>query len=176
SIDRALSPEMGEAAPGPQVIDDIEGEQAFRDGNADRISGLDATGDRLTITLTEPSGSFLARLAMPFFCPVPTDTPVVPGGLEVKAPGAAGTHMAPAAGPYYLADSFSGEYQILKRNPNYGGDRPSEMDAIAFREGIDPGEAIQRVQSGSWDGIISLYTPELSPYGTLAGGSTGAEG
>jgi len=55
SIERALSPRLGSNSPGPQVIADIAGEQAFRDGNAAHISGVRAAGDRLTIELTRPS-------------------------------------------------------------------------------------------------------------------------
>ena len=81
---------------------------------------------------------------MPYFCPVPTDTPVVEGGANTKIAGAAGAGMVVSAGSYYLADSFNGEYQILKRNPNYGGSRPQTLDAIALRGGIVP--TIRNVQ------------------------------
>jgi ABC-type oligopeptide transport system substrate-binding subunit len=168
---------MGIRAHGAEIIDDIQGEQAFLDGDAERIEGLRVERNRLTITLMRPSGSFLARLSMPLFCPVPTDSPFVDGGAVTKLPGAAGSSMVASAGPYYLADSFNGEYQILKRNPNYGGARPQGLDAIALREGIDPGAAIGRVQDGSWDGIMNLFDGSLSPYGTLAtGGDPNAEG
>ncbi len=177
SIERALSPKMDVRAHGAEIIDDIQGERAFLDGDAERIEGLRAEGNRLTITLGRASGSFLTRLSMPYFCPVPTDSPVVDGGAVTKLSGAAGTAMVASAGPYYLADSFNGEYQILKRNPNYGGSRPQTLDAIALREGIDPGAAIGRVQDGSWDGIMNLYDGSLSPYGALAtGGDANAEG
>ncbi len=175
SIERALSPKMGPDAPGVGVVGDIRGEQAFRDGTADHISGLHADGDRLTITLERPSGSFLARISLPYFCPIPKDTPVVPGGATRKIAGPAGTSMVASAGPYYLADSFNGEYQILKRNPNYGGSRPHTLDAIALREGIDSGESIRRVQDGSWDGITNLYDGPLMPYGGLAGQQGGED-
>jgi hypothetical protein len=80
SIERVLSPKLaqysyGLTPAGPQFIDDIEGERAFREGTADRISGLRTSGTQVVITLTEPSPDFLERLALPFFCPVPTGTP-----------------------------------------------------------------------------------------------------
>ena len=80
SIERALSPKLGHGTPGPQVIDDIEGEQAFRAGAAEHISGLRANDSTLSVTLTKPSATFLQRLSLPFFCPVPTDSPLIPGG------------------------------------------------------------------------------------------------
>jgi hypothetical protein len=37
-----------------------------------------------------------------------------------------------------------------------------------LREGIDPGQAVQRVESGSWDGVMNLYDPLLDPTGGIA--------
>ena len=95
-------------------------------------------GDSLSITLTEPAPDFLARLTLPYFCPVPIDTPSVPGGAVLTIPGPPGEEMVPSAGPYYVADHFNGEFIILKPNPNFSGPRPHALDAIALREGIDP--------------------------------------
>jgi DNA-binding SARP family transcriptional activator/ABC-type transport system substrate-binding protein len=149
SIERALSAKLGSGAPGPGVIGDIAGEQAFRAGNASHISGLRAVGDRLRVTLTRPSHDFLERLALPYFCPVPTDTPTVPDGVQDVAPS--------SAGPYYMAlPRETGEIMILKRNPNYTGPRPHLFDAFAIREGIDPGEAVGRVEQGTWDSVIEV--------------------
>ena len=165
SIERALSPKLGDDTPGPRFIDDIEGEQAFRDGTAQSISGLRAKGDELTITLAKPSPTFLQRLSMPFFCPVPTDTPVLPGTAE-RGGIAGGT--IPSAGPYYVANHINDEYVILKRNPYYEGPRPQALDAIALREAIDPGLALRRIQVEGWDGIVNMDDPLLDPSGALA--------
>ena len=171
SIERALSPKLGDpSAPplGAQFIDDIEGEQAYRNGTTQGISGLRAKGNTLTITLTAPTPDFLARLALPYFCPVPTDTAFVPGGEARPIPGPAGEETVPSAGPYYVSDHFNGEYTILQRNPNYSGPRAHAFDAIALREGIDPGEAVARVEGGGWDGIVNLDDPTFDPAGALA--------
>ncbi len=168
SIERALSGAMGEQAPGPYFVADIEGEDAFRNGTADHISGLRASGNTLTIMLTAPSPDFLARITMPFFCPVPTDSAVVPEGVGEPLPGGAGRQVTAAAGRYYTADAFNGEYAILEKNPNYAGPHPGHFDAIALREGVDPGQAVERVRDGSWDGIIHMYDPLLAPDGPVA--------
>ncbi|MGI8617265.1 MAG: ABC transporter substrate-binding protein [Actinomycetota bacterium] len=144
SIERALSPRLGDEAQGANYINDIEGERAFRDGDAEHISGLRVDGDTLSITLVAPSGDFLHRIALPFFCPVPLDTPFVQGGVARGGTGVAGGFHVPAAGPYYIADRNNEEYVILKRNPNYHGDRPQTLDAIVLREGIDAGLAVER--------------------------------
>ncbi|HEY7282450.1 MAG TPA: ABC transporter substrate-binding protein [Actinomycetota bacterium] len=168
SIERALSRAMGDQAPGSYFVPDIEGEDAFRDGKADHISGLQASGDALTITLTAPSPDFLSRITMPFFCPVPTDSPVLPEGVAQPLPGGAGRQTTPAAGRYFVADAFGGEYTILEKNPNYGGSHPGHFDSIALREGVDPGQAVERVRDGTWDGIVHMNDPLLAPDGPVA--------
>jgi serine/threonine protein kinase/ABC-type oligopeptide transport system substrate-binding subunit/DNA-binding winged helix-turn-helix (wHTH) protein len=169
SIERALSPRLGGDAFGRFLLDDIEGLREFRKGEAAHVSGLRADGDMLTISLAEPSGDFLQRLSVPLFCPVPTDTPLVAGGVGAYAGYPHRTGMGvPSAGPYYIADHLNGEYTILKRNPNYTGPRPHAFDAIALREGIDPGIAVGLVESRTWDGVIHIFDPLLNPTGPVA--------
>jgi ABC-type transport system substrate-binding protein/class 3 adenylate cyclase len=156
SIERSLSPKLGSETRGPGFLDDVVGLEAFRTGKADHVSGISVDGDRLSITIVRPRTDFLQRLALPYFCPVPLDTPIVTEGVESVA----------SAGPYYMSEFEGGEYFVLKRNPNYKGSRPSAFDAIAFREGIDPSQAVARVEKGSWD-ATGLYDSLLAPYGAI---------
>jgi ABC-type oligopeptide transport system substrate-binding subunit len=167
SIERALSPRLveGPDPPGPHVIDDIAGEQAFLDGTASNISGLRATGDTLSITLTKPSPDFLERLALPFFCPVPVGTPFVAGAPHQRVETGDGSIVS--AGPYYVAYFGGDGYVILKRNPNYRGPRPHAFDAIVIREDADASAALDRVETQGWDGITSMADAELDPGGAL---------
>ena len=98
SIERALSPKLGSDAPGIRVLGDLVGAQAFHAGRKAHVSGIRVRGDRISFTLTRPSPDFLERLALPYFCPVPLDTPLLSGGVE--------NFLPPGAGPY----SFSGFY------------------------------------------------------------------
>jgi ABC-type transport system substrate-binding protein/class 3 adenylate cyclase len=169
SIERALSPKL--QGPASENLGDIEGEQEFLDGKADHITGLQAEGNTLTIRLRQPTPDLPQRLAVPYFCPVPTDTPIVPDG-DVLPSG-----LTPSAGPYYLAHNDNEELAVLKRNPNYHGPRAHPFDAIVIREGIDPVKEVQRVDSGGWDGIIDEGEPlqgggpidqRWGPHGTSA--------
>lgn len=165
SIERALNPKLGPRAPGIGFLGDVEGAQAFHTGRATHVSGIRVRGDRISFTLTRPSPDFLERLALPYFCPVPQDTVTKVDGVGVY------TGPAPAgAGPYSFSGLvWNGEYEILKRNPNYGGSRPQRLDAIAIREGIDTENAIERVQQGGWDGIQDeQYNVLLAPGGEIA--------
>jgi DNA-binding SARP family transcriptional activator/ABC-type transport system substrate-binding protein/outer membrane protein assembly factor BamB len=171
SIERALSPRLADnplkvAPPGPQYIQDIQGEQAFRSGRAKHISGLRASGQKLSITLTKPSHDFLMRLTLPFFCPVPIGTPFVAGaphqGQDVHVGG-----YIPSAGPYYVADFNNDEYVILKRNPNYEGPRRQAFDAIAILEGVGASIALDWTEQRGWDGITNLSDPLLGVGGVV---------
>ena len=166
SLERALSPVFGGEAQGPWYIDDIQGLGAYRDERSDHISGVRAEGDTLSITLVAPSETFLQRLAGPSFCPVPLDSPIVAGGLTDYT--GVGVHILPlaSAGPYYVSYHLNGELTILRRNPNYVGDRAGTIDAIAMREGVDPPETIGRVEEGTWD-LTLVGDPAMDPNGPL---------
>jgi peptide/nickel transport system substrate-binding protein len=171
SIERALNPKLGPRAPGIGFLGDLEGAPSFHAGRAAHVAGIRVHGDRISFTLRRPSPDFLERLALPYFCPVPRDTPILDGGVGVYTGPA-----PPGAGPYtFWGMVFNGEYAILKRNPNYGGSRPQRLDAIAFREGIDTEKAIERVERGSYD-AVEQYDPQLAPGGEVARRLTAATG
>lgn len=66
-----------------------------------------------------------------------------------------------------MAEHENGEYMILKRNPNYSGPAPP-LDAIGFREGIAPEQAVARVDSGQADAVLMASEPLLAPTGPVA--------
>ena len=115
-IERALSPRLNDDLPGAQYLFDLNGVAKFRAGETTHIAGIHTNGNQIALTLIAPSPDFLERLSLPFFCPVPLDTPIVHAGLPDLAP--------PSAGPYTMDQRFNGEYMILTRNPNYQGPRP----------------------------------------------------
>jgi class 3 adenylate cyclase/ABC-type transport system substrate-binding protein/streptogramin lyase len=162
SIERALSPVFGDQAQGQYQIDDIVGMADYRDGAASHIVGIRADGDTLSITLREPSDTFLDRLAFPAFCPVPLGTPIVEGGVGDPTSSGGGVPDLAMSGPFYVSYHLNGELTILKRNPNYPGPRAAVLDAIALREGLDPSIGIGRVDDGSWD-LTMNPDPSLEP-------------
>ena len=122
-------------------FDDIVGVPAFIAGQTDHIAGVTADGDMLTIRLTEPAPDLLVRLTQPFFCAVPTDTPIDPEGLRA----------IPSAGPYQIASYTPGQGVVLTLNPNYHGNRPHALARIELRVGVSPQRAISQVEAGSAD-------------------------
>jgi ABC-type transport system substrate-binding protein len=139
-------------------LGDVVGAKDYHAGNAPHVRGIRVTGSTISFTLTSPSQDFLDRISLPFFCVLPTETPVPEGGLADPAPSAA---------PYYPSDSFNGEYLILRRNPNYTGPNRAKLDAIALRLGVSSEHTVARVRSGEFDGAV-LFDDLLAPGGVVA--------
>jgi peptide/nickel transport system substrate-binding protein len=141
SIERTLSPTIHSwVAPS---LGDIVGARAYIAGKASHIAGVVARADKLTIRLLAPAPDFLARLALPAFCAVPTNTPV-----------STNVHRIPSAGPYYVTSDTPGQGIVLTRNPNYRGSRPAHFARIEVAGGIPPQRAAAEIQAGTAD-----YTP-----------------
>lgn len=140
TFERTLHRRM--SSPAQPFFDDIVGAQAFIGGAATEITGIVAQGDTLTITLVEPAGDFLARVAMPFMCAVPLSLPINPDG--VPAP-------VPSAGPYYIATWSPRQSIVALRNPHYTGTRPRHFDSIEYTIGYPPATILQRIQEGLSD-------------------------
>ncbi len=145
SLERALSPAMGGFTGYTSgFLHMLDGLDAYRNGDAAHISGITVTDDTISFRLIEPTADFPNRLTLPYFCPVPVGTPTVVDGLDTAPP-------LPSAGPYFFETLIGGELALFVKNPNYHGDRPTPFDAIAFRTGFEPGDAIGRVDAGTAD-------------------------
>ena len=139
TIERTLNPAM--KSPAASESTDIVGARAFMAGRAAHIVGVIARGNTLTIRLTAAAPDLMARLAEPFFCAVPSDTPVDPQGVRV----------IPSAGPYRVASYTPGQSIVLTRNPNYHGSRPHRLARIELRVEILGQRAIAQVEAGTAD-------------------------
>ena len=127
SIERALSPGLGEGTPGIEMLGDVVGARDFHAGRTEHVSGISVSGNTLRIRLVAPAGDFLARLSTPYFAAVPEGTPIVSGGVQ--------DHPIPSAGPYYVKLSWQNELTVLERNPNYTGPRPHRLEPHRLRQG-----------------------------------------
>jgi peptide/nickel transport system substrate-binding protein len=120
-------------------LDDVVGAKAYKAGKAERVSGVSARGNRLTIKLTRPARDFVARIALPQFCPVPVGTPPT------------GVRKIPSAGPYYVVSYVPREGAVLKRNPNYRGSRPHHLQKIVYSVGVSKAQTLKEVENGDAD-------------------------
>jgi peptide/nickel transport system substrate-binding protein len=147
SIERTLSPRLTAQARG--TLDDIVGAKAFEQGKAEHIAGIHADGSTLTIRLTGASGSFLSRIAMPYFCAVPAGTPVDPKGVPT----------VPSAGPYHVTSFEPNRRVVLRRNPNYQGPRPHRLDELDIALNVGEPQALKDVEAGRADYVSLFETP-----------------
>ena len=138
-IERTLSPRWHAPTTYPGDAPDIVGLAAYQSGHARHISGVSASGDRLTIRLAHPDPVLAQQLAMPIFCAVPDNAPV------------AERPRLPMAGPYYVSAHSPGKQVVLSRNPNYGGQRPARLNTIDITVGEPPATSIARVIAGTED-------------------------
>ena len=123
TFNRDADPKM--QSPATAYMHEIVGADAVIDGKAKTISGVTAKGNVLTIKLTRSLPDFLSRLTMPFFCPLPPGTPHDPDGIN----------NPPGSGPYYIASRDVNRQIVIKRNTNYKGPRPHNVDQIIWTVG-----------------------------------------
>jgi peptide/nickel transport system substrate-binding protein len=138
SVERALDHRAPSHKTVIYYLRDVVGAVAYSRGKARHIAGVTARGNRVTFRLTQPDGGFFTRLAMPFFCPVPTNTPIDAKGMRIAS-----------AGPYYVAVSTP-RTLVLERNPNYAGSRPRRASEIVYTAGSQV-RAPERVLTGQID-------------------------
>jgi peptide/nickel transport system substrate-binding protein len=139
AFNRDLNPAM--QSPAAQFIADIVGADAVLKGKAKKASGVKVSGSRLTIKLTKAAPDFTARLAMPFFCAIPTNLPINPQGVN----------SLPAAGPYYIKSRTPNGPIVLARNTFYKGARPQGPNQIVYTVNTDLNQSLLEVKQGTKD-------------------------
>lgn len=154
ALDRDIDPKM--QSPAAQFLTDVVGEAAANAGTAPSASGISVKGKHLIIQLTRAAPDFLARMAMPFFCAIPTNLERDPNGLNVY----------PSAGPYYIASRTPNRSVLLKTNPYYKGKRPHNASQITYNIGNAISASELRVESAATDYAASGIPP--GEYATVA--------
>jgi YVTN family beta-propeller protein len=142
AIERALDPRIASYAA--TLVGDIAGARAFQAGRTSDLAGVVVRGDELSITLEAPSPTLPARLATPYFAAVPPNIPTDPEGVE----------GIPSAGPYYVAHVGNDGGSVLRRNPNYGGERPAMIETIEIVPEADRPD-LGDVDEGTLDGLVT---------------------
>jgi ABC-type transport system substrate-binding protein len=138
ALGRVKDPAMG--SPGAWLFSDVR--------------NVSASGLRLRIELSEPSGDLLMRLALPFACPVPLGFPIDPAGVDLSGVG---------SGPYYLAQYVPGASVEVLRNPYYKGTRPRGVAGFSLTVGGDLNSDISAVENGQADVLWVTLPGQLIP-------------
>ena len=123
----------------PFYYSPIEGFDAFSEGEADSISGLRAVDDKtLEVTLSEPTGDFPFRMAMPATAPIPD-------GAEEGHEDDYGRFLV-ASGPYMFEGSEEMDFSL-----------PPDQQTPAA--GYEPGRSIVLVRNPSWSAEVDDIRP-----------------
>jgi peptide/nickel transport system substrate-binding protein len=143
----------------------IQGASTYK--GTGNIPGVVVQGNNLILHLTKPNGTIVAEMATPFMCAIPKNTPVNSKGVNSIA----------GAGPYYISSYTPNQSLVIKRNPNYHGPRPHNLDEIDFTQfAIDQNQGILETKNGQLDYCPDCVTAAQSfqlnqQYG--AGNSSG---
>lgn len=141
TIERSTAPAFPHS-DAARALADVVGMHAYRRGLTTHLAGVEATGARLTIRLARPVVNLDARLAAPYFCAVPKDTPAVSTGLQ---------DPIPSAGPYYVAGASGGAFMVLRRNPYYPLPNLTGFDALVYQFNVDERRALGMIRHGRAD-------------------------
>lgn len=151
---RMFSPKL--ASPGDSFFNVIKGAAAVIAGKAKTVSGIKATTNTITFTLTSPVASFLYRMTMPFACPVPIGTPAKP--LE--------NGTALLSGPYIVKSYTPQRSLVLARNPHWNSAELGNLqvsDEIDIQIGVDASQAASLIRAGQ----LATYGAPLAPTDAL---------
>jgi ABC-type oligopeptide transport system substrate-binding subunit len=139
AMNRALSPTM--QSPAAPFMTTIAGAQAVIDGKAQTASGIKVQGNKIVIKLTQPDGGILAKLGMPFFQALPTSLALDKNGVNAY----------PSAGPYYISERTTGRHITVKKNPQYKGNRPANIDTFDITVNTNLDQSLLQTKSGQVD-------------------------
>ncbi|HEX7172346.1 MAG TPA: ABC transporter substrate-binding protein [Candidatus Limnocylindria bacterium] len=156
--------------------DVIDGVQAFRDGEADTIAGVQAPDDlTLVFRLNEPIGDFANRVAMHYLAPIPEEALRQHDEEYAGHLVASGPYMLEGADTIALSDPDAGPIWegrplgelTLVRNPSWSRDldplRPTYVDRIEIVPIRDRGSASRAIQDGEIDLFLDgLFADEYA--------------
>jgi peptide/nickel transport system substrate-binding protein len=134
------------AAPRQANYLSIDGAQAYADGEADDVTGIEVVDAKtLRVTLASPDAAFL--YSMRFIWTVPK------AALEGKSLADDPFFQAPiGAGPYVFESWTSGGDFIANRNPNYWQEGKPAIARLTHRTIADAQSIVLALQTGEVDG------------------------
>lgn len=134
---------------------------------AEGIKSIETPDDQtVVLTLSEPDGSFLTKLASNAFCVLDSAVLKENGGSDAEDASSADIARAyldansAGSGPYVLSSWTQNVEVVLDRNDNYWGE-PAKASRIIFKEIPDANTQIQMLQKGEIDVALSLGADHL---------------
>ncbi|CAN5711631.1 ABC transporter substrate-binding protein [soil metagenome] len=148
-LERVFIPSVGGGYPFYYEV--LEGASEFADGKADEISGIECASDKeIVYHLTEPTGDWPSRVAMPAAGPVPQR---FAEKFDKKKDSDYDNNVI-ATGPYYVDKWTPGELIHAVRNPEWDQAtddvRGAYVDEIDWKLGFDNDVGVQKVLDGDY--------------------------
>jgi len=151
-LERIYIPSVGGGYP--FFYDVLEGSQEFADGDADEITGIECPdgpdGKTIVFNMTEPTGDWPFRVAMPAVSPVPRE---YAEQFDKKKDSDYDNHVV-ASGPYFVSNWEPEEQITLERNPHWDSAtdevRPAYVDGVDWKLGFENDVGVQQVQDGDY--------------------------
>ncbi len=141
AIERVLAPDDGLVRG--ELASDIVGAEDYTAGvAAERRRGARARRHARRSSSSDRRRNLVDRLATPWFCAVPPDTPIDREGVDLAALG--GPLLRRLVRPRPIASCCAG----IRTTP---GTRPQELEEIRYEIGVSPESAIEQVEAGEAD-------------------------
>jgi ABC-type transport system substrate-binding protein len=135
---RACHPDQ--ASPAIAFTSNVAGCSNFNEKKGP-LTGVKASGLKLTIKLVNADPTFVSQASMPFFAAVKPNMPINPKG----------ENKYPSAGPYTIESRDPAKSLSLVRNKFYKGNRPANPDRIVMTVNTDQNQSLLQVRRGEVD-------------------------
>ena len=175
------------ASPGAYFIADedgtnIVGAKEVNDGRSTDVSGVRATGNRLIINLTQPDGTFLSKITMPFFQATSKKLPLDQEIVHIRD-----ITTIPSAGPYAYSRNDVNQLTSIRQNPFWkrgpGRNRPRNLVGLDLQWNLNEQTAFNQTKNNELDegplpaaevqGIANQYGVNKTRFWTKAVNCTG---
>jgi peptide/nickel transport system substrate-binding protein len=136
----------------------IVGANAFAKSKKGGISGIVANDKKMTISfhLTQPDGTFLDYMAIPFAFVVPAGTPA--RDISTSA------NWRIATGPYAISKYVPKQEIVISRNRNFhqwtANSPNGHLDAIDVSIGVTPEQSVNEIANGQLDWYFESVPPD----------------
>ena len=136
----------------------IAGANAFAKTKKGGISGIVVNDQKMTISfhLTQPDGTFLDYMAIPFAFVVPAGTPARDISTDSK--------WRIATGPYVISKYVPKQQIVISRNPSFhqwtSNSPNGHLDAIDVSIGVTPEQSVNEIANGQLDWYFESVPPD----------------
>ena len=152
TLEYILDPDNAQEAQSLYAGLPFSGKDAFLDGKAKQISGIQVLDDhRLRIDFDRPDSAFLSVMTLPMAFILPRD--------EVGRLGKRFATQPSGTGPFSFEKYTPNRGLTLRKNPQYFREDLPYLDAVEIQFGVDANLMLARIQRGELDLSYDVIPP-----------------